>query len=93
MGKRTSSASQLSDRYRIDFATWLFELRDADLNPQDKLAILNAAINNILHTTPALLSSGRVSGRDLTRFPRPAKMKRTRCAANPRRRAAFIKPT
>jgi hypothetical protein len=93
MGKRMRSAAELSDRYRIDFATWLFELRDADLHPQIKLAILNAAINNILHATPALLSDERVPGRDPIRFPRPAQMKRKRCAASPRRRAAFIKPT
>jgi hypothetical protein len=91
---RGVSAEELSDWYRIYFASWLFELeREADLDRKQKLAVLNAAFAKLFHTMPALLSHERAACRDPIERPRAATKRRARCTGNSRRRAAFIKPT
>ena len=89
-----SPSEELTEWYRLVLAIRVFELKmETDLDCRQKLDILHALIDNILHVMSALLSDERADGRDLIRSARPARMKRTRCRASPRRRAAFTKPT
>jgi hypothetical protein len=89
-----SPSEELTEWYRLVLAIHVFELeRETDLSCREKLAILHALMDNILHVMLALLSEERAAGRDPIRLARPARMKRTRCSARPRRRAAFTKPT
>jgi hypothetical protein len=89
-----SPSEELTEWYRLALVIPVLELKaEADLDCRQKLAILHALIDNIFHVMSALLSNERAADRELTRLARPAQMKRKRCAASPRRRAAFIKPT
>jgi hypothetical protein len=51
-----SPAQALSDKYRIQFATLLFQLRrEQMLNPESKLVVMNSAIENLLRLMPELV--------------------------------------
>jgi hypothetical protein len=81
----------LPDDYILESVLPLLKMEgDRRLSYDQQMAALDAVTHNIKMMR---LRLGRQAIGDVTRLPRPARMKRTRCGRNRRRRPTFVKPT
>ena len=90
-GEHISPAELLSDSYRLASVLPLLRMEgDPRLNYDLQMVVLDAVLNNV-EKIRRRLHAQAIS--EVTRLPRPAKMRRTRCGRNRRSRVTFIKQT
>jgi hypothetical protein len=78
-GDNIPPAEKLSDDYRADSVLPLLMMEgDARLDYEQKMVVLDAILNNVKKMRLRL----RAQAIGVRRFPRPAKMTRTRCGRN-----------